>query len=463
MNYFSYTVISNLVSLIISTLVVIIIPKLIGVKEYGYWQLYFFYTSYLGFFNVGWVEGIYLRYGGQEYNELNKDLFTSQFWLFYLYIIITGSLILIYSLFNMVDFDKQFILQMVSICLVVSIPRSFLLYVLQSTNRIGEYSKLTLYDRIIYCVVILIMLLFGNREYKQLILADLIGKTVTFFGVLYFCKEIVFAKWVPLKENFKEMLINISVGIKLLFANLASILIIGIIRFGIERSWGISVFGKVSLSLSVSNFLMLFINAIGIVLFPILKRTDVKKLSNIYEIMRTFLMVPLFGILILYYPLKITLSMWLPQYLDSLKYMALLFPMCVYEGKMALLINTYLKTLRKEKLMLIINSISLVISIIITFITTSLFNNLDWAIVSIIFVLAFKCILAELILSKIIERNVYKDIVLEVILTLTFIFIGWFLNSWVNIIIYGSTYGIYLVMKRNDITKTLHSFKVISK
>ena len=29
--------------------------------------------------------------------------------------------------------------------------------------------------------------------------------------------------------------------------------------------------------------------------------------------------------------------------------MALLFPMGVYEGKMALLINTYLKTLRKEK------------------------------------------------------------------------------------------------------------------
>ena len=61
---FSYTLSSNLLSLVISTLVVLIIPKLIGVEEYGYWQLYIFYTSYIGFLHFGWNDGIYLRYGG---------------------------------------------------------------------------------------------------------------------------------------------------------------------------------------------------------------------------------------------------------------------------------------------------------------------------------------------------------------------------------------------------------------
>ena len=61
-------------------------------------------------------------------------------------------------------------------------------------------------------------------------------------------------------------------------------------------------------------------------------------------------MVILLGALIVYYPLKIVLSAWLPKYVDSLTYMALVFPMCVFEAKIALLINSYLKTLRKEKL-----------------------------------------------------------------------------------------------------------------
>ena len=49
--------------------------KLIGVEKYGYWQLYLFYTSYVGFFQLGWNDGIYLRYGGEDYNNLDKGLF----------------------------------------------------------------------------------------------------------------------------------------------------------------------------------------------------------------------------------------------------------------------------------------------------------------------------------------------------------------------------------------------------
>ena len=47
-----------------------------------------------------------------------------------------------------------------------------------------------------------------------------------------------------------------------MFANIASMLIIGVVRFGIERSWDVETFGKVSLTLSASNLMMLFINAV---------------------------------------------------------------------------------------------------------------------------------------------------------------------------------------------------------
>ena len=69
---FSYSLTSNLISFIISALVVLIIPRIIGVEDYGFWQLYLFYSSYIGFLHFGWNDGIYLRYGGEEYEELDK-------------------------------------------------------------------------------------------------------------------------------------------------------------------------------------------------------------------------------------------------------------------------------------------------------------------------------------------------------------------------------------------------------
>ncbi|MDS2648391.1 hypothetical protein RKV05_00210, partial [Streptococcus pneumoniae] len=77
-------------------------------------------------------------------------------------------------------------------------------------------------------------------------------------------------------------------------------------------------FGKVSLTLSVSNLLMTFINAIGLVVFPLLRRTKAENLPKIYSNLRNVLMLIMFAILLIYYPLKIVLDRWLPAYQDAL-------------------------------------------------------------------------------------------------------------------------------------------------
>lgn len=456
---FSYTLFSNIISLAISTIIILIVPKLIGVKAYSYWQLYMFYASYVGFFQFGWNDGIYLRYGGKEYKELDKGLFFSQFWMLTIFQIILAGIIILASSIYISEKEKQYILIMVAACMVILGLRAMILFVLQATNRIKEYAHITIMERVLYCCLIIAFLIFGISEYKMMILADLVGKFISLLYAIYCCKDIAFRKITTFYFSFKETIENISVGIKLMFANIASMLVIGIVRFGIENSWDVSTFGKVSLTLSVSNLMMLFIDAVGIVMFPILRRTNEKKLSSIYITMRDFLMVILFGALILYYPLKIILLAWLPKYSDSLMYMALVFPMCTFEGKMALLVNTYLKTLRKEKLMLRINFISLSLSLMFTFVATILLRNLNLAIVSIVVLLAFRCALAEMYLSKILKITLYKDTILELSMTLIFILSGWFINSWFTVLLYALAYLMYLLIKRKGITKTINNLK----
>lgn len=459
---FSYALTSNLVLLIFSTLVLLIVPKVMGVEEYGYWQLYLFYSSYVPFFLFGWNDGIYLRYGGAEYSDLDKGLFFSQFYMQVLLQFAVAALLFAAAVSSGFDADRRFIFQMTAVFLVLVNIRYMLLYVLQSTNRIKEYAQITIMDKILCCCLIIAVMLAGIREYQWMIAADLVGKAVSLLYAMRCCREIVLRRLATFYFSFREAMANVQVGSKLMVSNTASMLLIGVIRFGIERSWDVSTFGKVSLSLNISSFMMIFISAVGLILFPLLRRLDEARLPSLYCTTRTFLMALLLGVLLIYYPLEAVLSAWLPQYAESLRYMALTFPLIVYEGKTVLLLNTYLNALRQEALILKINLLSLVLSLLVTLVAAVVLKNLDLTVAAIVLVLAVRCIAAEVFLAKILQVSVRRDLVLEGAMTVAFMLSGWLADSWLVVLAYASAYGLYLLLKRNDMAAALRDLKVLT-
>ncbi|MDU2693131.1 MAG: hypothetical protein E7C39_03250, partial [Intestinibacter bartlettii] len=396
----TYTFTANILTMLISIIMTLILPKFLGVTDYSYYQLYIFFISYVGFFHFGWIDGIYLKIGGMEYNDLEKSNYVTQFWMLNVLEIIIAAIISIFALFTIKNIDKSFVLISTSVCGVITILRTYLLFILQSTNRIKEYAKYTRVDRFIYFALVIVFLFLGFKNYKIILYIDVFSKLVALVLCANKMKDIVFGKLNISKNTLLEIFENISIGIKLMLANIASTLIIGVVRFGIQKNWDIETFGKISLTLNISNLLMTFINAVAVIMFPLLRREEESNLPKIYVILRNTLMIFLYMMLIFYYPLKLILSTWLPQYADSLRYMALLFPICIYESKMSMLINTYLKSFRKEKSMLIINTISLILSLILTILSVFILNNLTLAILSIVFLLGFRCVIGELVLTK---------------------------------------------------------------
>lgn len=457
----TYTFTANILTMLISIIMTLILPKFLGVTDYSYYQLYIFFISYVGFFHFGWIDGIYLKIGGMEYNDLEKSNYVTQFWMLNLLEIIIAAIISIFALFTIKNIDKSFVLISTSVCGVITILRTYLLFILQSTNRIKEYAKYTRVDRFIYFALVIVFLFLGFKNYKIILYIDIFSKLVALVLCANKMKDIVFGKLNISKNTLLEIFENISIGIKLMLANIASTLIIGVVRFGIQKNWDIETFGKISLTLNISNLLMTFINAVAVIMFPLLRREEESNLPKIYVILRNTLMIFLYMMLIFYYPIKLILSTWLPQYADSLRYMALLFPICIYESKMSMLINTYLKSFRKEKSMLIINTISLILSLILTILSVFILNNLTLAILSIVFLLGFRCVIGELVLTKIMNILIYKDIILETVLTAIFIISSWFINNMFCSIIYTCFYLIYVFIKRKDIKRTILLFKKI--
>lgn len=457
---FGYVIFSNLLTLVISTLVILVVPKLVGVKEFGYWQLFTFFSGYLGLLPLGWLDGIYLRYGGERYSDLDKNKFFSQFvmlmllQLFFAIIIASSGLIMSNSYY-------AFIAYSLAIFLMIYIAEAFCRFILQLTNRVREYSEITLLSSLIYVITIIILLLLGYRKFELLIGAYIFGHIVAMMYGFFLIRDIFISGIKNFYWTWAEMKLNIKVGSQLLIANVASLLIIGVVRMAIQNGWGIETFGKISLTLQISNLLMVFIGAISLVLFPKLRRVKRDKMNEIYPILRDTLMPAIFIGILVYFPISYLIPLWLPKYSSALVYMSILFPMVAYQSKFEILSNTFLKVLRMERQLLFINVITLLISIMLTIVSVFALHNLTMTVFTIIIVMAIRSTIAELYLKSKLEIKFSVEMLIETGMVIAFITLAWYLPVFEAFIGYIAILIVYLIIKKNDILRAVCAIKKI--
>ncbi|TXW88772.1 hypothetical protein D4M61_29975, partial [Klebsiella pneumoniae] len=148
-----YAVSANLFVMIISIITNLVLPIFLSVENYGYWQLYLFYYGYVGFFHFGWLDGIYLAEGGNEYQDIDHRKIGSEFWYHLVYEIFIASIIVAISLIWIEEQNKLNVILFTSLAMVVTNCRTFLLLLFKATNRIKEYASLARNDRYIFLLI----------------------------------------------------------------------------------------------------------------------------------------------------------------------------------------------------------------------------------------------------------------------------------------------------------------------
>lgn len=452
----AYSFSANVISLCISIFMVMFVPKFLSVDDYGLWQLFLFYFSYLGFLHFGWEDGIYLRYAGKNYDELNRKTFAGQFYgIIALQIVLAVLVSSIGQIFMTDPVKRTALIGAVWLAPFVNF-NNLCNFIMQITNRIRDYAKLLLSEQVVFFLgVVLFLLVLQCNEFRYMYYAKLFSVAGITVAGFYLCRSLLRPRFYPLRQVLAEAGENLLVGSKLMLANIASMLIIGIVRYGISVGWDVATFGKVSLTLGVSNFLMVFINSVSVVFFPIVKRMDEGRRASAYAVIRNMLDFILFAALIGYYPLKCILAWWLPKYADSLIYMSVLFPVCVFESKVTLLINTYLKSMRREFLMLEINTVSVVFSLIVTIVTVGIWHNLDAAVFSIVLAYAFRCMLAEYHVTKILGLDLKMDMLEDLLMCSIFIVSGWMFDSFLCMALYSVAYVVFVLVHRKSLQQII--------
>lgn len=447
-----YAFIAQFISILFSLIMYLIVPKVVGTVNYAYWQLFMFYTNYSGFFHLGLVDGIYLRLGGKKYSDLNYELLGSQLKVMTLFqTILTILLFIIFFNIN-IAIDRKIVFFWTAIFTIIYCIENYLGFILQAVNLTKKYSFAIITEKVICLVITVILLILHIENYKLYIATFTISKLINVVILIFQCRKIVFSKILKFKIVFKEMASNITVGSILMFSGIAGSLIIGNGRMVIDNIWGIETFGKISFSISMLNMVLLFVKQISMVLFPALKTIEEEQQSDIYYKTRKELYILLPIIYLCYIPGKYIMNKWLPQYGESLIILSLTMPICIYDAKMQILGNTYFKLLRKEKRLLIINILTMIISLVLSVFVGYLLKSVNLIVISLVFAIAIRSIYAELYLNKYYKqrKNEKFEIIAECIISITFMTASWYLRDVQSLLVVVFSYVIFICINKDD-------------
>ena len=447
-----FAFLAQFISIIINLIMYLIVPKIVGTTNYAYWQLFIFYTNYAGFFHLGLVDGIYLRLGGKKYNELNFNLLGSQLKVMNMIQIFVSIIFVFVVCIINIEFNRKFILFFTVIYVVMYCVENFLGFVLQAVNLTKKYSIAVIIEKSICLIGTIILLIMKVDNCQDYICLYVISKVANIVLLCYWCREIIFSKFIGIKNTLSEMKTNILVGIILMFSGIAGSLIIGNGRMIVDSIWGIEQFGKISFSISILNMVLLFIKQVSMVLFPTLRLANEDEQAKIFFNVKNILYIILPIVYIFYIPGKAILSYWLPQYTESLNILSITLPICLYDAKMQILGNTYFKVLREEKRLLVINIVAMLISFITSLFFGYVLKNISLIVVGLVMSIIIRSIYSEYYLNRIYKSrdNDVKKTICDLIITLLFMLIASYLNDISCEIIIILAYVIFLLVNKQD-------------
>lgn len=460
----SYAFIAQSISLLSSFVIQFFCPKLLGVTEFAYWQLFLFYVSYINISRLGIIDGMYLKYGGKKENELDVALIKTE-WL--IYIVIQLAFGICMSLGAMVfisDSNRIFVFLACVLCLVIINSNNYFGFIFQAINKTSIYSISEVIYNLLWFVAVLVLLVFKINSFKVIVSFYIIGQVLAGIYLVRKSKFIFLSKITTVGKAFADLIVNMKIGLPLLIAMYASMLITGCVRMVVDFRWGIEVFGFFSFAMSLTTFILKFISQVSMVMFPALKRINIAQQKNIYEHTNGLLSIGLPAALIMFIPVKRLIVWWLPEYSTSMLYLGILLPICIFDGKMQLLYSTYLKIMRKERYLLLVNVVAVLVSLLLTVIGAYVIDSLESIAWALLLAVAIRSIFSSIILSRWMKIKTNSlQFISELALIILFALISTKLSDTSIFIIYLLAYIFYLTINYKLEIKIIKNLKVIWK
>lgn len=369
---------SNLSTIVSGVLVGFVLPKIMSVESYGLYKTFTLYASYLGLFSLGIIDGIVLKYGEKNYDELDRTKFRSYFkWYCLIHIIF---LIIICSLtFFSENNEFNFILIFLGIYMISGNITGYFQQISQITMRFRELSLRKILQSF-FNVVIILILYFAYRKgititYHNYLKLWMLVNVVLALWYVFTYRDIVFSPCQPLRDTFLDIKELVLTGFPLLFANLCSSLILTLDRQFVNLLFSTNEYAVYAFAYNMLSLITVGTSAISTVLYPVLKRTNSSNLESNYDTLIVILLSIVFAVMLIFFPISLLIKGFLPKYIDAINIFRVIFPGLAISSTITVIMHNYYKAFGDNLLFFKKSIVVLLVSGVANYIAYFLFGT----------------------------------------------------------------------------------------
>lgn len=355
----------NVLTLLTGVIIGFLVPSILSIDSYANVKTYTFYISYIGVLHLGFIDGMFLKYGGKDINNINKEELKSEHNFFIILQLIMALLFL-----GLAMIKKDFIIFLMSMSIIPINTFTFHKFLYQATGEFKKYAKISYLYTIIELVLTLILVIFiKSDDYIFYCLTSLIANIIVFLTLEYnFYKN-----YKDISGKYDRMFWkNIKVGIFILLGNLAAILFYAIDRWFVKIFFTSFDFAYYSFAVSMLNIISTLVSAVAVTFYNYLSKGEdkdkIKKLKNYFLIIGVFSSGT-------YFLLSGIVNLFLKKYIPSLDIIGISFLAYPYMIVInSLYVNLY-KVRKEEKKYLKVVILMLSMAILLNTVAVLVFKN----------------------------------------------------------------------------------------
>lgn len=347
----------NLVALSITIIIQFVFPKILSVEDYGYYKSFTLYLSFTSLLHFGLKDGIYLRLCEDKF--FNRDNNVSYFsFLFFQQLIVL-------LIMGLLSFCFEIPMKILLLCLALTslffIINTYYDSLFQAKKNFLIVSKLKICKESVFLSVVgLMYFLFEKMTIQYILLAFL--SSVIFTFILYTFKA---RKYISIKRISRNDINIIKPiyrrGFRIIMGNFGNQINSNIDKLFVNFFYTVKEFAYYSFGGMFFVLTNTFVSSIATVLLPYLIGDEQENLERKYLKLTKLTTIVSLGLFLYLILMFFLVFFFYQEYTSSILIIALFYGAMVYNIKVNIIQNNYLKTMKLDKHYVANNYIILVI------------------------------------------------------------------------------------------------------
>lgn len=309
---------SNVLALIVGVVNGFLVPRFLGIEEYALFKTFGLYASYVGVLHFGFIDGIYIKYGGMRREQVPKPQLKAE-----LLFLLGFQFIMFLAGVSIGLISNSLILIPVALSILPVNMVTFFKFLYQATGSFGQYAKINSLTPVLTLFATLVIVFFIKERSAALFITSVVIIHYVILTLLMLGRGRSIFTTKSGAVISKPMFENINVGIFIMVGNLSSMFFYSMDRWFVKVLLRTEDFAFYSFATSMMQMVMVLISSVAMTFYPMFARRHQEE--ALIKILKSYLLILGAFAAAAYFGFDIVVRWMLTDYIPSLEVIEILF------------------------------------------------------------------------------------------------------------------------------------------